>query len=112
MLIHAIVLARILTDWYREVYQCPKLFDDILLEGLQGTCRDQSSNRGTTHAQEHLIRLRNIIAGDYKTEPGESTQELPTMVTTMGVINHYLSVSKFPRFWHDAKMTLDTDHGI
>lgn len=113
MPIHAITLTRNLTKWHRLVYKCPELFTDILLEAFQGVCSDQHSHRGTAHAQAHLVRLQNIVAGNWKTTPdGGNTQALHPMSTIVKGISEYLSVSRFPLFWHDARVALNADRGI
>ena len=105
-------LARILTKRYSAVYQCPKLFGAIFLDGLLGMCSDQHGSRGTTRAQEHLIRLSNIITGNWQMEAGESPQMLRPIIDIIMATRHYLTVSRFPRFWHDARIALNTDRGI
>lgn len=91
---------------------CPELFTHILLQAIPELCSDWPSHRWTTHAQEHLIRLHNIIADNWKMTPKEDPQALHHPLMIRSRIGEYLSASRFPLFRQEARIALSTDHGV
>lgn len=112
MLIRAINFAVKLTNWHREFYMCPELFIHILHEAIPELCGDRPSYTWTTDAQEHLIRLHNIVADKWKLTPDEDTSipHHPVMVDRR--IEEYLSISRFPLLRHEARTALNPDRGV
>lgn len=91
---------------------CPELFDHILLQAIPQICSDRPSYSWTTDAQEHLVRLHNIIADNWKMTPGGDIQTPHPPLMIHSRIGEYLAASRFPLFQHEARIALNTDRGV
>lgn len=79
---------------------CPELFSD------------RPSSSLTTDAQEHFIRLQNMIAGNLKMTPDEDTETPNKSLVIHRRIRQYLAACRFPLFRHEARIALSIDRGI
>lgn len=93
-------------------YKCPQFFEHILLQASPELCSDRPSHTCTTDSQEHLVKLHNIIAGNWKMTPDKDIQPSHHPIEVQKRIKNYLSASRIPLFLHKARTVLNTDRDI
>lgn len=101
-----------LRKWHRLFYKCPELFDYILRQATPELCSDRLGCSETIDSEEHITRLHNIIQTNSKMTPYKDTKSPHHPIKVHKRIENYLSASRLPLFLLDARIVLNTDHGI